>query len=125
MQNGGTQALAVNLNGTVNAPSAPAHAGDIEVLYLSGIGIPASWIPPVTGAASPSLAPFAQVNPAYNPSITLAGQKTAVYFLGYAPGIPALVQANFQIPSVLSPGDYPVVVMVNGESSTAATISVR
>jgi uncharacterized protein (TIGR03437 family) len=65
------------------------------------------------------------VNPAYNPSITLAGQKATVYFLGYAPGIPALVQANFQIPSGLAPGDYPVVVMVNGESSTAATISVR
>src|SRR5579883_1291796 len=113
VQNGGTQALAVNLNGSVNTPSSPAHAGDIEVLYLSGIGIPASWIPPVTGAASPSLAPFAQVNPAYNPSITLAGQKTTVYFLGYAPGIPALAQANFQIPSGLAPGDYPVVVTVN------------
>jgi uncharacterized protein (TIGR03437 family) len=60
VQSGGAQALAVNGNGTVNTPAAPAHAGDFEVLYLSGIGIPA---PPVaTGAPSPSLAPFAQVN---------------------------------------------------------------
>jgi adhesin/invasin len=123
VQNGGKQAVAVNLNGTVNTPSAPAHAGDIEVLYLSGIGIPTSWIPPVTGAASPSLAPFAQVNYPY--SITLGGQNTIVDFFGYAPGFPALVQANFHIPSSLSPGDYPVVVTVNGESSTPATISVR
>jgi uncharacterized protein (TIGR03437 family) len=123
VQGGGTQALAVNLNGTVNTPSAPAHAGDIEVLYLSGIGIPT--LPVATGAASPSLAPFALANYPY--SITLGAKTTTVYFLGYAPGFPALVQANFQIPTDLAPGDYQVVVTVNGESSAAlpTQISVR
>ena len=123
VQGGGTQALAVNLNGTVNTPSAPAHAGDIEVLYLSGIGIPT--LPVATGAASPSLAPFALANYPY--SITLGAKTTTVYFLGYAPGFPALVQANFQIPTDLAPGDYQVVVTVNGESSSSipTQISVR
>jgi len=122
VQNDGKQSIAVNQDGSVNTPTAPAHAGDIEVLYLSGIGIPA---PPVaTGAASPSLAPFALANYPY--TITVNGVQTKVSFFGYAPGFPALVQANFQIPAGTAPGDYQVVVTVNGVASPGpAGISVR
>ena len=115
------QALAVNQDGSVNSPSNPAHADDFEVLYLTGIGIPTT--PVATGAASPSSAPFALVNYPY--SITVNGEQTKVFFLGYAPGFPALVQANFQIPGDLAPGDYQLVVTVNGESSAPTIVSVR
>jgi uncharacterized protein (TIGR03437 family) len=121
VQNGGTQAIAVNQDGNVNTPAQPAHAGDVEVLYLTGIGIPAPPVP--TGAASPSLAPFAQVNYPY--TITLNSRQITVYYLGYAPGFPALVQANIQIPAGTAPGDLPVVVTVNGASSASAVVSVR
>ncbi|MBV9396928.1 MAG: SMP-30/gluconolactonase/LRE family protein [Bryobacterales bacterium] len=125
VQNGGTQAVAVNPPycgaGCVNTPSTPAHAGNTVVLYLSGIGIPA---PPVsTGAASPSLEPLARVNYPY--TITLNSQPVSVSYFGYAPGFPALVQANFQIPAGIAPGDYNVVVTVNGASSAPAVVSVR
>ena len=123
VQNGGTQAIAVNQNGTVNSPTAPAHPGDIEVLYLSGIGIPNT--PVATGAPSPSTPPLAQVNYPYQ--ITLNGQpapSSPYNFLGYAPGFPALEQANFQIPLGLT-GDLSLVVTVNGVSSVPTILSVR
>lgn len=129
VQGGGNQAIAVNApycgSACVNTPSNPAHAGDVEVLYLTGIGIPIPEIAVATGEASPVPPPqlISEANYAY--SITMASQTTTVSFLGYAPGIPALVQANFQIPAGLGPGDYSVVVTVNGESSVPTTISVK
>jgi uncharacterized protein (TIGR03437 family) len=121
VQGGGTQAIAVNQNGTVNTPASPAHAGDYEVLYLSGIGVPDHAVP--TGAASPTAEPLARSQYAY--TITLNGTATPTFFLGYAPGYPALVQANFQVPSSLAPGDYSLVVTVNGAASKPTILSVR
>lgn len=120
VQGGGTQAVAVNQDGTVNTPSTPAHGGDVEVVYLTGIGVPTVAIP--TGAPSPSAAPLAMANYPY--SITLNGQQTDVAFLGYAPGFPALVQANFTIPQGLT-GNLSLVVTVNGQSSAPTTLTVQ
>jgi adhesin/invasin len=115
----GNHAVAVNQDGRVNAPTIPALPGDIEVLYLTGIG---QAVPAVaTGAGAPSVSPFAMVN--YSASITLNGQPCQVFFLGLAPGFPALAQANFQIPT-LPPGDYSLVVTVNGVSSDPVVLSV-
>jgi len=114
------QAVAVNQNGQVNAPDAPATVGDYEVLYLSGIG--QSNPPVATGAGAPSVSPFALVN--YQASITVNGQPCTIVFMGLAPGFPALAQANFQVPN-LPPGDYPLVVTVNGQASDPVTLSVK
>ena|SRR5579871_3696418 len=115
------QALAVNQNGSINTPSAPAAPGDIEVLYLTGIGqtTPAAS----TGVPAASTPPLNTVNYPYQ--ITLNGQQTTVYYLGLAPGWTGLVQANFQIPTGLAAGSYPVVVTVNGESSVTTMITVN
>lgn len=120
VQNSQQQAVAVNVDGTVNTPSNPAHDGDVEVVYLSGIGIPN---PPVaTGAPSPATPPLAQVNYPYQ--ITLNGQQAAVSYLGYAPGFPALVQTDFTIPSGVH-GSVSLVITVNGKSSIPTNISVQ
>jgi uncharacterized protein (TIGR03437 family) len=115
------QALAVNQNGSINTPSAPAAPGDIEVLYLTGIGQtnPAAS----TGVPAASTPPLNAVN--YSYQITVNGQQTTVYYLGLAPGWTGLVQANFQIPTGLAAGSYPVVVTVNGESSVTTMITVN
>jgi uncharacterized protein (TIGR03437 family) len=115
------QALAVNPDGSINTPAQPVAAGAIEVLYLTGIGqtSPAAS----TGVPAPSVQPLAAVNYPYQ--ITVNGQQTTVYYLGLAPGWTGLVQANFQIPSNLTAGSYPVVVTVNGESSVSTVISVH
>jgi len=117
---GNNQAVAVNQNGQVNAPDAPATVGDYEVLYLSGIG--QSNPPVATGAGAPGVEPLARVN--YQASITLNSQPCTVVFMGLAPGYPALAQANFQVPN-LPPGDYPLVVTVNGQASDPVTFSVK
>jgi uncharacterized protein (TIGR03437 family) len=121
VQGGGTQAIAVNQDFTVNTPTAPAHAGDYEVVYLSGIGIPDHAV--ATGAGSPTAEPLARSQYPY--SITLNGTATQTFFLGYAPGFPALVQGNFQIPVGLAAGDYSLIVTVNGAGSTPTILSVR
>jgi uncharacterized protein (TIGR03437 family) len=117
---GNNQAVAVNQNGQVNAPDVPATVGDYEVLYLSGIGQSVPAVP--TGAGAPSVSPFALINYPY--SITLNGQPCTVVFMGLAPGYPALAQANFQVPN-LPPGNYPLVVTVNGQASDPVTFSVK
>ena len=116
----GTRAVAVNQDGSVNASNAGAAPGDYEVVYLSGIGQGSPVV--ATGAAAPAIAPFSLVN--YSYSITLNGQPCQVLFLGHAPGFPALDQGNFIIPN-LPPGDYPLVVTVNGQSSDPLTLTVR
>jgi uncharacterized protein (TIGR03437 family) len=116
---GGTHAVAVNQDGQVNATAVPARPSEIEVLYLTGIGQATPAV--ATGVGAPSVSPFSMVN--YSASITLNGQPCETFFLGLAPGFPALAQANFRIPN-LPPGDYPLVVTVNGVASDPATLTV-
>ncbi len=114
-------AVAVNQDQiTVNAPTSPATVGDYETLYITGIG--QSSPPVATGAGAPAVSPFALVN--YPNSITLNGQPCTVLFMGLAPGFPALAQANFVVPT-LPPGDYPLVLTVNGQPSDPVTFSVK
>jgi uncharacterized protein (TIGR03437 family) len=125
-QSGGSQALAQNASEgfSINSPAAPAHPGDVEVLYLSGIGV--SNPPLATAASAPSSPPYAVVS--YQYQITLNGQpvpSSCPYgFLGYAPGYTGLVQANFCLPANLT-GDLSLVVTVNGQSSVPTILSVR
>jgi uncharacterized protein (TIGR03437 family) len=125
-QNGGTQAVAQNASEglSLNTPTTPAHPGDVEVVYLSGIGV--SNPPVATGAPAPASAPYAVVNYPYQ--ITLNGQpvpSTCPYnFLAYAPGYTALVQANFCLPANLT-GDLSLVITVNGQASVPTILSVR
>ncbi len=119
VQGGTTQAVAINETGVENTPSTPAHPGDIEVVYLTGIGIPSPTVP--TGAPSPSTLPLATINPNYTPSITLNNQQANISYLGYAPGFPALVQANFAIPQGMTGNlSLVVTVTVNGVSYASA-----
>jgi uncharacterized protein (TIGR03437 family) len=126
VQNGVTQqALAQNASEgySLNSPTTPAHPGDVEVVYLSGIGVSSPAL--ATGASAPSSQPFALVNYPYQ--ITLNGQPAAACpydFLGYAPGYTALVQANFCLPASLT-GNLSLVVTVNGVSSTPTILSVQ
>jgi uncharacterized protein (TIGR03437 family) len=115
---GDNRAVAVNPNGSVNGPNAPVRPGEVVVMYLSGLG---TTNPPVpTGAPAPA-SPLAQVN--YTYSITVGGRAAEAFYLGQTPGFPSLAQANFRVPA-LAPGDYPVVVTVNGVASNAVLLAV-
>lgn len=115
---GDNRAVAVNPNGSVNGPNAAARPGEVVVMYLSGLG---TTNPPVpTGAPAPA-SPLAQVNYPY--SITVGGRAAETFYLGQTPGFPSLAQANFRVPA-LAPGDYPVVVTVNGVASNTVLLTV-
>jgi uncharacterized protein (TIGR03437 family) len=93
----------------------------LVIIYLTGIGQPS--VPVATGAPSPSSEPFGRVN--YPSSITINGQTVPqVPYLGLAPGYPGLVQANIIVPTGLPPGDYPLVVTINGIASNSQLISI-
>ncbi len=113
-------AVAQNPNGAVNSPTVPAHPGDVLVAYLTGGGAVNAAGPWITGAASP--AGLSGVTGTY--SVTLGGVAAQVEYLGLTPGFVGLYQANFTVPS-LAPGNYPLVVVIEGESSNAPMIAVN
>jgi uncharacterized protein (TIGR03437 family) len=116
----GKHVVAVNYSdGSLNAAE-PSPPGTLVILYLTGMGLPS--VPVATGAPSPSTPPFGSVNYPY--SITINGQPVQnVPYLGLAPGYPGLVQANIIVPS-LPPGDYPLVVTINGVASNSQVFSI-
>lgn len=114
----GAQGIVQNPNGSLNSSSAPAHAGDVLVAYLTGGGAvnSTSWI---SGAASPT-GP-ASVTGSYG--VTVANESVPVQYVGLTPGFVGLYQANFVVPQ-LGPGVYPIVITVDGNASNPATMTV-
>ncbi len=115
----GNRAVVVNQDGAVNTPQTAAPGGSYGVLYFSGIGIPDQAVG--TGEGAPS-DPLARAK--YPNSIRINGEPVQLLYFGLAPTYPALAQANFQFPS-LPPGDYEMVVVVNGQESNKALISIK
>ncbi len=115
----GTEAIVQNQNGSLNSASAPAHPGEVLVAYLTGGGAVNSSTSWTSGAASPA-GPSGITSPY---SLTIGGQVAPVAYLGLTPGFVGLYQANFTLPA-LTPGTYPVIVTVAGNSSNAATVAV-
>lgn len=115
---GQDQAVVQNPDGSINSSAQPAHPGDVLVAYLTGGGLVETPDPLIAGTpmAGPS-----SVRSAY--SVAVGGQLATAYYLGLTPGYVGLYQANFKVPP-LAPGDYPIVVAVNGAASNSALISV-
>ena len=114
----GSDAIVQNPNGSLNSSASPAHAGDVLVAYLTGGGAVNSnaWISGAVSPAGPS-----SVKSSY--ALTVGNQPAQVEYLGLTPGFVGLYQANFTLPQ-LTPGSYPIVVTVAGNSSNAALINI-
>ena len=115
----GTQAAAVNADGSVNTTTNGAAPNSSISVYFTGTG-PLSN-PPASGAAASSN-PLSQAMLPYSASI--GGEPATVTFVGLAPGFVGLGQANITIPSSLSPGNYPLILTIGGVESNSALISV-
>jgi len=109
----GTLALADNAR--------PARAGEVVVMYATGLG-PVSPTP-VAGEAAPS-SPLATVaNPVV---VTIQERPARVLFAGLAPGFAGLYQLNIETPEGVRPeASALVVVRVGEQSSPPVTMAVR
>lgn len=113
-----SRAAALNGNNTTNVPSNPAAAGGYISMFLTGIGqvspaIPAGQVAPLSPLSTSQLSVSATIGP----------RPVNVQFAGRGPTSLG-DQVNLQIPVDLPPGDYGVVVRVNGVDSNSAIITV-
>ena len=116
---GVTRAAARNQDNSVNGPANAATAGSAVTLYLTGIG--AVDNPVAAGQPAPNSPLSRAVLPV---AVTVSGQTVVQAFSGLTPGSIGLAQVNITVPA-LPPGDYPVVVMVNGVASNAPVLSIK
>ena len=104
------------------APGTPVGAGEVLIIYCSGLGPVA---PPVTaGTAAPSAEPLARTTSPV--TVTVGGKEATVLFAGLAPGFAGLYQINALLPTGVTPGGaVELVLSVAGQTSRAVTIAVR
>ncbi len=121
--------LAANADGTVIAqdanyklitPQSPAHAGQVVILYLTGMGATSPAVS--TGQQAPS-SPPAQVT--QKPQVLIDGAPANVIFAGLSPGSVGLYQIDVQVPTNARSGGLPIVVLQGTATSNSATIPVQ
>ena len=96
--------------------ASPARAGEVILLYASGLGVVNPALQ--TGALAASASVVGNV------TVTIGGQAATVQYAGTAPGFAGLYQLNVVVPSGAS-GDALVVVSVDGVPATGrATVSM-
>ena len=124
-QSGTGQGVIVVLksNGTEveTSPTATASAGDVLIIYCSGLGAVSPTIPAGTAPALTQL--LNTVNPV---TVTVGTQSAKVLFAGLAPGFAGLYQVNAVVPTGVTPSaTVPVVLTVAGQMSVPVTVSIQ
>jgi uncharacterized protein (TIGR03437 family) len=98
----------------------PVSAGDVLVVYCTGLG-PVDQVLTV-GNAGPSLPLANAVTPV---TATIGGQPATVLFAGLAPTL-TVYQMNLVVPTGVAPGtDVPIVITQAGLQSVPVTIAVK
>ncbi|MCZ6490162.1 MAG: hypothetical protein O7A06_06490 [Acidobacteria bacterium] len=99
----------------------PAKAGDVVIIWCSGLG--GVDQPVVAGDAAPA-SPLARTLDEV--SVNIGGQNAPVQFAGLSPGFAGLYQVNAVIPEGIQPGDaVEVFLNVAGQTSPLVTIAVQ
>jgi uncharacterized protein (TIGR03437 family) len=97
----------------------PAVAGDVLVLYTTGLG---QTTPPLeTGVLAP-LSPLSLAGPL---ALSVGGRDAEVFAPAAAPNFLGLYQIAFRLPAGLSAGSHPVLVRMGSAQSNTAPIAVR
>jgi uncharacterized protein (TIGR03437 family) len=120
-QDGKGQGVIMDVANRLVDANNPAKAGDVVVVYCTGLGATSPAMR--SGEAAPP-SPLARVvTPA---TVTIGGQPGAVQFAGLTPGFVGLYQVNVQIPSGVALGSsVPLVISQDGVPSNAATLAIR
>jgi uncharacterized protein (TIGR03437 family) len=108
-----------HVDGSAVTTQSPAHAGELVILYATGLGqvspsVPTGALP--TGASS-TVAPV---------TLTIGGTNVIPEFSGSAGCCVGLNQINARVPAGVSPGSpVPVVLNIGGQTSNIASIAVQ
>jgi uncharacterized protein (TIGR03437 family) len=114
----GTQGAILNVSNQVVNSANPATAGDIIVIFCTGLGV----VTPAATTGQPPSGGTAVVQPV----VTIGGVTAGLQYAGVAPGFVGLYQVNVQVPTGVAPGgSVAVVVTQNGVASNIATIAVH
>ena len=103
------------------SPTAPAAAGDVLIIYCSGLGAVDSSIP--AGSPAPSSPLARTISPV---TVTVGGTNATVLFSGLTPSTVGLYQINALVPEGVAPGSAVELVLSSaGRSSGAVTVAIR
>jgi uncharacterized protein (TIGR03437 family) len=108
-----------HVDGSPVTPQNPAHAGELVILYATGLGQVTPSVPTGTlpGGASATAAPTA---------LTIDGITMAPDFAGLAGCCVGLNQVNVRVPAnTRSAAEIPVVLTIRGVASNRVTIAVQ
>jgi uncharacterized protein (TIGR03437 family) len=115
------QGIIFGPSGSLADPAHPVKAGDVVVIYCTGLGKVSPAVP--TGSPAPSSPLSNAVSPT---SVSIGGITVAPMFAGLTPGFVGLYQVNVGIPAGVTPGDQvPVFITAAGQPSLPVTIAVR
>ena len=116
----GTQAAAINEDGSLNGADQPAPVGSIVSLFLTGAGL---TDPLIDDGVPPGL-PLPQL--ALPVTVQVGGATAEVLYAGSVLGLPGLAQVNIRVPAAAASDAVPVQVTVGGNSrNQAVTIAIR
>lgn len=108
-------------NGRTMADSGhPAHAGDVVVIYCTGLGEVTPAVP--SGTPAPSAPPAKTVNAV---NVNIGGLAAPVQFAGLTPGLVGVYQVNAVVPAIPAGDHIPVTITAAGQQSARVTIGVR
>lgn len=99
----------------------PAHAGDVIILYATGMGATNPAV--ATGAVAPGPPQLANVTVA--PQVSIGNANAQVLFAGLSPGSVGLYQMDVQIPDGVASGNLSLVVTQGGIVSNTVTVPVQ
>ncbi len=94
----------------------PARAGEVVVLFLTGLGAVSPAV--ASGQMANDGSPGKPLNQVTVP-VTVSVNQTpgTVYFAGLAPGFAGLYQVNFKVPETVAPGVLDISVAIGTEAS--------
>src|ERR1035438_8550020 len=104
------------------APIVSAHPGQYLVAYISGEGDVAPFV--TTGSVPSGAAITQPPTPRLPFSMTVGGAAVTQQFVGIPGWSIGVTQVNFQVPSNLAPGVYPVVFTVGTAASPPLNLTV-
>jgi len=121
----GVQAIAVVVRGSasfLNGPGAAARAGDVLVMYASGLGA----VTPAVAAGLPAPGnPLSSIDPTAI-QLQVGSVTVPVQFAGLSPGFAGLYQLNFALPAGIPSGSaVPVTITVAGQTSPQASLVIE